>query len=545
MHTTRALVPQVIRMRVTVLQRHVVVHAHSLVKLRRMGTGDSRVMWPVQGMADGNVSRSPHPPPERSPLSDYALVWPALTLLIGAVAWFIGTGLRRGSLLSPYSLFLLILISIFGVRPLLMLGATESFNFYGYNITRGYEFAALIGFVGTVSFVLGYVLRRVLPGPHRSVLVGRRSFRPIRPMTSARGAAITAWGLLALWLLAMIAFGGGASFIATLFAGRSEAIGSAVTRLPAVVPALPVVACLTMATVRFRWERFQRYTRAQGLAYWLVAVAAVVPPSALGNRRFLIPSLVVMVVGVLGPTWDRKVKLRWLVGGFAAFLILAVVPFVRSAGSRRGGRTDLIGAMGLYFQEEGLRGTLNNFFLSYDTEMFNYIAYFAPRLGETIPYGLGRGTLGELVTMPIPAALSPFERWADVLLIYAFGNSCTGGGVCPVPSVVGVFYSDFSFVGLVFGMLALGYLAGGFEKSLLHSSGSVTALLFLAAGFSVLFARGNSMAQLWIAVQVFVAWWLVNQLVGMLQAPAKKQRPDVANSTRVHWPATVAEKSKA
>ena len=52
-------------------------------------------------------------------------------------------------------------------------------------------------------------------------------------------------------------------------------------------------------------------------------------------------------------------------------------------------KLDLVGAMGAYFQDVGLRGTLNNFFLSYDTEMFNYVAYMTQTMGKTIPFRYG------------------------------------------------------------------------------------------------------------------------------------------------------------
>lgn len=451
-------------------------------------------------------------------MGNHDLTWPALTLLIGAVAWVIGTGLRRGSLLSPYSLILLILLSIFGVRPLLMPGALEHFDFYGHNIASGYRQASIIGFVGTACFIVGYVARQLLA--RRNPRQVQEEKRPLLPGINPGRAHTVAWALIGAWFVAMIALGGGTQFLAVLFAGRSEEANNPMAGVPAIVPALPVVACLMAATIRFKWERLRRYTRGQNLAYWLVAVMAVIPPSASGSRRFLIPSVVVMVVGALGTSWARKVRPVSLVAGFAGFLILAVIPFVRSAGSRTG-RTDLVGAIGDYFETEGVRGVLNNFFLSYDTEMFNWVAYFAPRMGDTIPYGWGRGTIGEALTMPLPAALSPFERWADVLLTYAFGGGCASGVPCPVPSIIGVLYTDLAWVGLAFGMAGLGALCAGFEPALLRSSGSATAALLLCAGFAVLFARGSSLAQVWIAVQVFIAWWAVYQATSTLSGPPR------------------------
>lgn len=467
-----------------------------------------------------------------------SVLWPTLTLILGAVAWFLGTGMRRGSMLSPFSQILLILISIFGFRPLLMSGEPESFIFYGYNIANGHALASLIGFVGLLGFTLGYSFQRVAVSKRAAVgTVEELQFEP--PVMSPERAAVVAWSLLAIWMLAMMFVGGGPSFLILLFEGRSEAVNKVFAGVPAIVPALPVVGCLMAATVRFRWERAHLYTRSQNITYWVLAVVAVIPPSALGTRRFIIPSVLIMLLGALANTWNRKVRPGWLLGGAAAFLVLAVVPFVRSAGSRVGGETDLLGAMSVYFRDEGLRGTLSNFFLSYDTEMFNYIAFFAPRMGETIPYGMGRGTVGEIFAMPIPAAFSPFDRWNDVLLNYAFASHCSLETVCPVPSIIGVFYTDMSFPAVVAGMFILGITAANFERSILHSSGNLTALLLLVGGFSVLFARGNSMAQLWIAVQVFVLWWMACKVALALSFRRPAPQPTGTRTARVRGEANV------
>ncbi|MEX5270575.1 hypothetical protein [Kocuria sabuli] len=451
-------------------------------------------------------------------MDNYDLTWPTLTLVIGAISWIVGTGLRRGAFLAPYSLILLILLSIFGFRPLLMPNEPASFAFYGYNIASGYELASIIGFAGTIAFVVGYAARNLYSQGKTPTSIPV----PALPRLTPGRANCAAWVLLALWLLIMIVVGGGPGFLSLLFAGRSEAVNRVFAGLPAFVPALPVVACLMVATIRFKSERIRRYTPQQNLAYWIVAVAAVVPPSALGTRRFLIPSVIIMVVGSFAQTWNRKVRPAWLAAVVVAFLVLAIVPFVRSAGSRVGGRTDLLGAMSVYFRDEGARGTLDNFFLSYDTEMFNWLAYFGPRMGESVPYGWGRGTIGELLASPLPASLAPLDRWNDVLLGYAFDTACSLETVCPVPSIVGILFTDMSWIGLIFGMFLLGVLAGGFERTLLYSSGNYTAALLLVAGFSVLFARGNSMAQAWIAVQVFVVWWVAYTAMSIMSAPPRR-----------------------
>ncbi|MFJ5698442.1 O-antigen polymerase [Arthrobacter sp. NPDC093139] len=439
------------------------------------------------------------------------------------MAWLVGTKFRRGSLLSPYSLVLLILLSIYGVRPLLMPGEPRSFMFYGYSITSGFEQAALLGFLGIMAFILGYVavklgLTSKNSAPMMTTIVNKTESR-LHDSAPSRAAA-AAWTLFAAWFAAMVALGGGIGFLAVLFAGRSEQSLDALAGVPAFIFALPVIGCLLIAAVRLQHERATPYIKSQNIGYWLVAAASVVPPSALGTRRFLIPSLVIVLLGALANDWQRKIKLKWIVAGLGVFLALAAIPFVRSAGSRTSGSTDLLGSMAAYFREEGVRGALNNFFLSWDTEMFNYVAYLSQRMGDEISFGLGRGTVGELLAMPIPAAISPFPRWNDMLLKYAFGSECSIETACPVPSIVGVLYSDLATPGLLLGMVLIGGMSARFEERLVAATGTRVGVLLLAAGFSVLVARGNSMAQVWLAVQCFVVWWLIHRI--FLAAPSQE-----------------------
>lgn len=446
-----------------------------------------------------------------------------MTLVLGMAAWLVGTRLRVGAMVGPYSLMLLILVAIFGMRPLLMPSDVKSFDFYGYTVSSaGFAAAALYGFIGTMAFIAGYTFwRRVMSSMY--VRDNNPTAAPAGlPDWAPRRSVLIACGLSAAWFLFMIVVGGGVGFLAQLFAGRSEAVISRLENVPAFVGALPAIGCLTVAVVRFQYERVQKYTNLQNLAYWLVVAASIVPPLALGTRRYLIPSVLIAVVGALINSWHRKIKPQWLALGIVGLLALAIIPFVRSAGSRTklGGNSDLIGAMGLYFKEEGLRGTLNNFFLSYDTEMFNYVAYLSQVMGNSIPFGMGRGTVGEILAMPIPAAITPFQRWNDFLLTRSFGENCGYGSACPVPSIVGILYSDLALPGVILGMVLIGIMAGRFEKKLLVSSGAYTAVLLLTAGFSIAFARGNSLAQVWIAVQCFIVWWGVQKI--LLHAPRTK-----------------------
>jgi hypothetical protein len=450
-------------------------------------------------------------------MADNLTLWPTLTIVVGITAWLLGTKLRQGRLISPFSVTILLLVAIYGVRPLMMVAASR-YNFYGFDVMTGFHTATIIGFVSVLSLGVGYLYGSMLPGnkwgSRRAGLEPGEAAAPmIVPMSEKEPAvaALAALSLLTLWIVAMSVLGGGLSYIFVLFAGRSSTNSETFLNVPALVPALPVVAALTIALTRFRFERWRVYSWQQSVIYWIVIALCVVPPSALGTRRFLIPSVVAALLGASGPNWIKLLKLRWLLFAAVGFIALAIIPFVRSSGSRTGD-TSLVGAMREYFDAEGVQGILNSFFLSYDTEMFNYVSYLAPRLGNTLEYGFGRGTIGEAFLAPVPAGLLPFPTWSNQLLIQAFGGTCAQN-VCPVPSVVGTLYYDLAFPGIVIGMLLIGMLCSRFEKSLFESRGYGTAVLLLLGGFATVIVRGNPISQLWIAAQCLVVLLAVDWAV--------------------------------
>ncbi|MCJ1706811.1 hypothetical protein [Microbacterium sp. VKM Ac-2923] len=427
-----------------------------------------------------------------------------ITIVTACVGLIAVSGLRRGGLVSPMSVTLLMLLAIFGIRPVMMVGY-DRYNFYGgNNVESGFEIAAWVGLL-SVSFVLfGYFFGRLTRGAKEPELGYTTTHDRSAPEIGIAAAAAASASILLAWLLLMAATGGGFGYLVVLFEGRGAGGEAALAGVPAIVPALPVVAGLVLAYARITVQRLRRLTVQESILYWLMIVVTIVPPSALGSRRFLLPSLLAAVLGALPPSWFKLVTWRMVGLAVATFLALSIIPFVRSSGSRQG-KTDLLGAMGDYFGEEGIGGTLENFFLSYDTEMFNYIAFLARRLGGTIEYGLGRGTVLEAVVSPLPAALSKGlgPRWSDEILIQAFGGAC-GVSYCPVPSVSGVLFYDLGLPGVIIGMTLLGILLSRFESNFLGASGNKLLILLALAAFMPQLVRGNTIAQLWIAAQIVV-----------------------------------------
>ncbi len=451
-----------------------------------------------------------------------SIVVPVITIVIACVGLVAVSGLRRGRLVSPMSVTLLMLLAIFGIRPVMMVGY-DRFNFYGgNNIESGFEIAAWVGLL-SVGFVLfGYFFGRLTGKSQGSESVSTAApGRPAAEIGITPAAAVSAAILLA-WLFLMAATGGGFGYLVVLFEGRGAGGEAALAGVPAIVPALPVVAGLVLAYARITVQRLRRLTVKESILYWLMIAVTIVPPSALGSRRFLLPSLLAAVLGALPPQWFKLVTWRMVAFAVAGFLALSIIPFVRSSGSRQR-NADLLGAMGDYFGEQGVGGTLENFFLSYDTEMFNYVAFLARRLGGTIEYGLGRGTVIEALVSPLPAALSKGlgPRWSDEILIQAFGGAC-GVSYCPVPSVSGVLFYDLGLPGVIVGMTLLGIVLSRFEPNFLSATGNKLLVLLTLAAFMPQLVRGNSIAQLWIAAQI-VALLVMLRWAYLLLRPARQR----------------------
>lgn len=443
-------------------------------------------------------------------MTEPSTVVPWITTFASVLGLVVVAGFRRGPMVSPMAISLLLLGAIFGVRPILMV-AEGDYRFYGgSNVSAGFAAATWVGLLSVLFLLGGYL---VGSATRRPILVGEIRLNAVREPSITR-AAVVSVGLLLLWIGLMATIGGGPAYLALLFAGRGAGAEASLAGVPAIIPALPVVAGIFIAIARIRVARCRAVRRGENLLYWVVVVLTIIPPTALGSRRFLLPSLIAAILGAVAQSWYRRVPMKMAVLGAAGFLALTAIPFVRSSGSRAVNR-NFLEALADYFGEEGLSGSIRNFFLSYDTEMFSYIAYLAPRLGDQIPFGLGRGTVGEALLLLVPSSLFGNDRWSNVILIELFGGAC-GPSYCPVPSVSGVLFYDFALPGVVAGMVGLGFVLSRFEHAFLSATGVRLTLLLTLASFVPQVVRGNPVAQLWIAAQIIVVLvfleWLVDRV---------------------------------
>lgn len=455
------------------------------------------------------------------------LAW--INLLIGTVAILWQTQLRVGPLLSPFSVAMFMLISIFGIRPILIVDDPDHL-FYGFRVSDGFAASALVGTVAIVSLASGYAVSSMGGDRQATAMVrpvsaeGPRTSGFVHAVGSAsatRVSVLTVIGLC-LWAVAMTA-AGGTSFLSAMVGGRSTEVSESLVNLPILFYCLP--AGVVFATAFWRICREREYgalSRRDILVYWVTVVVGVVPPALLGNRRFILPCIVAALLATVmnGPRWGERVGIVRFAIGLVGFLAIATLPFVRSSGARDPESSNLLGAMLAHVSDQGVVGVMSNYFRSYDTEMFDYIALVSPHLGGTVPYGYGRGTVVDLATSVVPARLLSTPAWSDQILNTMFDTTC-GTGICPVPSIAGTAYFDLGYVGVAMIAFVVGVLCYLFKARFRGLTGSGLLMVLVLGSFTITFVRGNFPAQAWIAANVIIIAALASWLLSVGRASPK------------------------
>lgn len=438
--------------------------------------------------------------------------------VIGLIAVIVVSRLRVGYLISPFSVTILMLVAIFGVRPL-VIDYSAGPRLYKYATNDGVAEATIVGLIAILSVICGYYLSRNWSSPGPSKYRSKRRNQSLADRLSSTSIEAVFYGcstFVLLWVALMAIRGGGLDALVGMAGGRSSASSRVVENLPLVIYCLPAASTLTAASWRLvRERRAENLATNEKIAYWAIVLISLFPPLMLGNRRFILPCAIAAVIAANADSsrWNKRIRVHQIILASVMFTVLAIVPFVRSAGSRTQGDS-LFEALFSFIETEGIRGVMTNFFTSYDTEMLDYIAYVAPRLGTEIPYGLGRGTVEDILLSVIPSRISNTTSWSNEILISLFGQPC-GSGICPVPSFAGTAFFDFSYLGVV----ALGVIVGVatklFETALFSANGFGLVSVLIFGALPATAVRGNYPSQLWIAVNIFVTacvliWILTN-----------------------------------
>lgn len=422
-------------------------------------------------------------------------VFPVLTLTVCVVAWTFITRVQLGRMLSPISIVLLVHVSIFAVRPLYMIDR-NSFVLYGVNVRPGFNAATLAGLVAAISLIVGYLTALSVTNKSRSADY-RASFLTSRPAETTpeqrvavlRQCCAFAVAWTALWLGLQIFLGGGVDYLQVLFAGRNSVNEEIQSGVPNVVGALPMVGALAVCLSRVRCGDAPLGARTN-LYFWIAIAICVIPPTALGARRFLIPTLIAVAISLAVPRWRSIIPPRFLIVGVCVLVVLMVIPFVRSEGSRTQSAS-FAGATIDYLVNEGLSAPIEQYFTSYDTEMLNYIALGEVARDGTFPYGYGRATIGEFFVTALPQSTTPLNAFSDDFLLYNYGGKC-GQPYCPVPSFVGLLMADLDLVGVVIGMTILGVVLHAFNRSSLSPPTLVRPTVFVLWAAAPSLYRGNT-----------------------------------------------------
>lgn len=418
-----------------------------------------------------------------------------LTSVSAFIYMVISTPVRGlGRFLAPDVMSVMMLGVVFGVRPLFN-DRFEDGAWYGLYLPtdEGSTTALWVGFLSMIGLVVGAALSRHSTFSRR--LLVRRRTTITRTWFGAWRCLLVTLFSAASYFAALTTFAGAGVF-ERLSAGRSDE--TALEGLPEIAMILPLGGSIA-ATLIFLANRHRRLTLVELLSVLISISVSVSLVSQLGNRRFIIPAVLMPIMASLMKN-PVRLKLWHVVVGVVGMLFIAIVPMVRSTGARQAGE-GIFAASLRHLQEEGIGGVLKPIFVSYDTEMLDYVAVAAPTF-ETSSFGWGRGTILEFILRPLPSGASGTEAWSDAILTRLFGGGC-GEPFCPVPSYPGLLYFEGGlfvvFVGSLIMGVGLRYLALRWQyNGQLGTFASLSTAIL--SSFALVAMRTNT---------VHAAWWAI------------------------------------
>jgi hypothetical protein len=386
----------------------------------------------------------------------------------------------RFDIFEPIVWGCVMLLLLFSVRPLIML-ADQNFIFQQViPVQVGFGRAVLLGTIGSLAFVVSYEVWLKVRTPRPMPRSAGTRLDPARTRTTILWLVGIGVGL---YLLRLGINGNPLTTLRTLAAGRSVSSGD--TNSSAYLSDGPLLfaAAATIMAIR-RPAPLPSRDRVLIATLMLGAVAAFY---LLGNRRLILPSAATPVIAYC---LYNRVRPKWrtiVIVLPVAFIILATIPFERSLGARQQTQG---GAAGIFEQAfvQPFK-PVGEFFTGPDTAMLPGLALEIQTLKTPSDYYYGRATIGDLLLSPIPSALVPGKPQTarNDLLTRMFGTGCvlrTAGAVCPDFSVIGTFYQDLWFVGVIIGMLALGVFSAVLWMRYRERAGSAAAIV-LAASWTV------------------------------------------------------------
>ena len=424
----------------------------------------------------------------------YPGLWTCITLLLSAAVVATAPSRGAGRVVSITGLSVIMLLSIFVFRPLM---ATQpDYSFYGYDASSGARYASVVGLLAISGYSLGAVLTSMMARSLRHAPASNRSLkRSLKPRAGRRLILFCLAGCAAYTFILLLV-GGPSSLVDFLIAGRSAGAAANVGGLPTIVVMISYAGSAGSA-VFIAFHPTGKLMRGEVAAVLVATGIAFLFSTSTGNRRALIPILLIPAGAWVFRT-KRTPPLRVFVAGLVALLFFLSLPFVRSQGARE--NSNVFQASSQYVFSGGISNSVKQFLVSYDTEMFNYIAYVGPRLGTSIPYGHGQAVFRELALFPLPSSMSPASLYSDVMLTRLYGGGC-GQPFCPVPSAPGVLLFDFGYAGVFVGMLFLGVGMRAIETRAWRSRTPRSVIVgAVAFGYTPIFIRTYSPDAVWWSI---------------------------------------------
>lgn len=335
----------------------------------------------------------------------------------------------------------------------------------------------------------------------RSVLTQRPSQRPggwATQTRSTRPAVVAVFALLTAFAFGVYlrqvgglgAYFGGRSADTAQVAGSSQYLSTSPLALSAAVTG---VLCAGRSAKR--WHS-------------VALIATVIASGALflgpGTRRFLLAAWLIPLTAYLLQRNRKLPTAVVIMGGTALFILLIVLPSIRSAGAREHAPLTelLITSMTEDVPERLLGG--------YDSDMATELAVQMDVRRGVSHWEYGLSTIGDLLIAPVPSALLPGKPMSsrDANLILVTGYPClTSGEVrsCPDFSLLGSFHQEFGLIGMPLGGALLGVALTRVQirGRLFGYSNARAAWVAIAVVFSPIVVRaGASPGLSWVVMYV-------------------------------------------
>jgi len=346
-----------------------------------------------------------------------------------------------------------------------------------FDISALFNQVTVLGLLGTLCFVAGYEL------------TVRRRWRGTRAQPSStafpidrdgfRAFALAACSLgVGLFLLHLELGGGVVQSLRLLVAGRSGGVTEQTLSSSEYLSAAPIlIACVAIVLVAVRGTQM---TRPEKAAAFIAALVPAVLALLLGNRRFVIPSVVIPVVVYYLAAGRRPSFSRLVVLVPIIFIILSTLVFARSSGARQQS-----GGVAPIFAEAFARpvDSWRTFIGGHDTAMVAWLGVEIESINSgATSHTYGKAVFGDLLLAPIPSQIVPGKPITarDGLLVDIFGGRCVEGS-CPDFSAIGTFYQDFAYPGVILGMFLLGAGAARAWRHFLSAPNDPRAMALAAA----------------------------------------------------------------